>query len=325
METKKQYFKSIVIEPIKNNLSIVLLWGGVFLTFLGAVFGTKIDSFGYIPSGTGEAILKSGSAILGAGVFAVIMKSSQFTELFQKHILNVMYSPSNLKDKDDLKEKWKFLTNEMLKYVLPQAHSDATKHIEKQFFNSELEYHFENHEITYEVIVKDNIATVKNTTRTTIVLSPNIENPIFEQKFWNNGKSKLCKLFLGGKNINKDGMFKVDSKDPTLNILTFPFKEYDIISNVGEDTKVSFERMIENSQDLSDDPMLMSRINRYAKGFVVKAKISDGYKLVFENFGYNDILNNYEQDDGDGFERWQLAKPNELLLPGDGYVIAITM
>jgi hypothetical protein len=322
LETAKKFFWSLFTV----NLTQTLIWGGIFLTFVGAIFGNTIDAWHLIPIGTGEALLKTGSAILGAGVFAVILKSSQFTSLFQKHIMDVLYNPANMADKSVLKEKWILLTNEMLKQVLPKAHYDATNQIEKQFLNSELDYHFENHEITYDIQIdaSTNIATIKNTTRSTIVLSPNTDEPMFEQVFQNDGKSKLLKLFLNNENINQPDLFIIDSENPNNQILKFPFKKYGIISSQNEDTKITLERIIENKQNLADDPCLLTFIKRYSKGFVVKAKVSEGYKIIFDNFSFVDVTKDrYQKDDGDSYERWQLAKPDELLLPNDGYVIVI--
>jgi hypothetical protein len=68
-ETESNFFQDAIVKPLKNNLSSVMFWVGMLFVFVGAIFGEYIDAFKYIPKGTGEAILKGGSAILGAGVF----------------------------------------------------------------------------------------------------------------------------------------------------------------------------------------------------------------------------------------------------------------
>ena len=132
------FFKAIVVF-IKKYLSVALLLIGLLFIFASSFYGMHLEAF---IKGSTEFILSAGSAILGAGVFAVIMKSHQFTEVFQKHIYDVFYKPELINIGVPLVSKWELITNSLLSEVLPQAHNDATSLIKEQFFNAELEYHF---------------------------------------------------------------------------------------------------------------------------------------------------------------------------------------
>lgn len=318
------FFQKLIVEPFKANLAIVLFWLGMLLVFVGAIFGTQIDSFEFIPKGTGEALLKGGSAILGAGVFAVIMKSSQFTQLFQKHIYDVFYNPSSVKEGVPLIVKWRAITSALLKNVLPTAHNKAVDLIEQLFFNSEIEYHFEDHKITYEITINTitNIATVKQHTESTIVLSPNAADPLLDQSIETVGGFELVTLCLNNQDCNKPELFTKDSANSNLHRLTLPLRAYAVNSSVGDDQVIKLERVISFTQDLKTDPCISAEISRYIKGATVKAKVTTGYKLCFRKFGLGKLPDNYYvADDGMGFERWQLAAPNCLLLPGQGFII----
>lgn len=319
-----KFFQELIVKPFKRNLAGAMFWFGLLFVFLGAIFAKEIDLFPFVPNGTGEALLKGGSAILGAGVFAVIMKSSQFTELFQNHISAVFYDPSSVKDGVPLIVKWRLITSALLKEVLPTAHNNAVTLIEQQFFNSEREYHFEDHKITYEITVDidTSIATVKHQTESIIVLSPHAINPQLDQSIETEGKCDLISLRLNNKDCNKTELFKADTGNPKLYQLTFPLKDYAVSGSKGNDKIVKLDRVQSWTQDLKADPYIYANISRYIKGATVKAKISDGYKLEFLKFGLGELPDNhYVADDGMGFARWQLAEPNCLLLPGQGFII----
>jgi len=324
LEKQVTIFNKYIVKPAKKNLASLLFWVGLFLIFLGAIFGTVIDSWQYIPSGTGEAILKGGSAILGAGVFAVIMKSSQFTELFQENIYDVFYRPAKLNTGVPLIEKWKIITNELLKEVLPSSHSEAAAKIEKQFFNSELEYHFEEHLNSYEVTIDLNtsLAIIKGITESTIILSPHAKNPILIQSIETDGDFKLIALRLNGKSCDTSELYKKDPENKNKNVLSLELNEY-AESRVNTDLKVvRLERVVQWSQNLKEDPYIKGAIVRYVKGGAVKVKVTSGYKTCFERFGLGDMpKNNHLKDDGHGYEKWQLVRPDNLLLPGQGYIL----
>lgn len=320
METYKQYLKPF----LKTNLLPIMFWGGLVTIILGSIFGSTIDSWPFIPDGTGKALLNGGSAVLGAGVFGIILKTAQYTEIFQKNIMDVMYSPSNMKEQEPLIKSWKFLTNELLKHVLPLAYHDATNILRKKFLNDELDYHFENYNVVYDIDVTEDIATIRTTINANIVIASNRKEPKFEQELVNNGENKLLKLVINGQDILASQKLEPVQNQAHTYKLSFLFKEYGIIPHENDDLRIGFERVIEQTQDLRNDPCLFTLVRRYAKGFEVRAKVSDGYKLFFDTFSLHGLEDNsYWSNDGTGYEKWLLANPNDLLIPGDGFNIVI--
>ncbi len=153
-------------------------------------------------------------------------------------------------------------------------------------------------------------------------MSPYAKNPLLDQSIESEGGCNLISLRLNSKNCNKTELFKVDANNPKLYKLTFPLKEYAVNSSVGNDRIVKLERVLSWTQNLKVDPYIYANISRYIKGATVKAKVSAGYKLEFVKFGLGELPDNhYVADDGMGFARWQLAEPNCLLLPGQGFII----
>jgi len=83
-----------VVEPVKNNPIPSVLILGVFLVVVGAVLPTGEDARF---AGWAASLLKSmGLTILGAGVFAFLLKTSQFAEHFRSILLDVLYDPASL-------------------------------------------------------------------------------------------------------------------------------------------------------------------------------------------------------------------------------------
>ena len=324
-EDQKKFLNTAIIEPAKNNLSSVLFWSGLFMVFIGAIFGNNIDEWALIPKGTGEAILKGGSAILGAGVFAVIMKSAQFTTLFQKHIYDVFYHPETVKEGVPLIEKWRLITSSLLKEVLPSTHLEASNKIEQQFFNTELEYHFEELNNSYEITVNQetNIITVKSYSKSTIILSPHSENPILKQGVETEGVFELLALRMNNKDVIKDGVYEQDDDNQNKTWLSIPLKDHAITRSNGVKA-VRFEKIITWTQLLANDPYIKGNISRYIKGATIRYKVTNEFKVHFEKFGLGNLpKEHYLNDDGEGYERWILVTPDNLLLPGQGYILVI--
>lgn len=327
MDTIKQFFANILVEPAKRNLSSVLFWGGLFMVFVGAIFGGDIDSWKFSPQGSGEAILKGGSAILGAGVFAVIMKSAQFTSLFQKHIYDVFYDPDKIKEGAPLIEKWRLISNSLLKKVLPETHSDASNKIEQQFFNAELEYHFEEYKSSYDIVVDEagKIAAITIFTNATIILSPHADQPTLKQSIKTAGGVELSALRMNDNDVLAQYPFVKDQEDEETYILSIPLKEHAEARRNNVEA-IRLERVTKLTQDLRIEPYVKGIISRYIKGATISAKITDGYKIHFEKFGLGELPGNHHlADDGTGHERWVLVTPENLLLPGQGYILVISL
>tara|TARA_Y100001001_G_scaffold31332_1_gene26060 strand:- start:4850 stop:5875 length:1026 start_codon:yes stop_codon:yes gene_type:complete len=325
LEKQMDTFRKVVVNPAIENITSVFFWGGVSLVFLGAIFGDSFDNLPFVPSGSGESLLKIGSAVLGAGVFAIIMKSAQFTEIFQKHIFEVFYDPEKSVPGTVLKGKWIKLTNALLKEVLPKSHLDASKKIEQQFLDSELTYHFEDYYNSYTITIDEekNKAIIELFSKSSVILSPNFSDPCLIQSIEADGVVELKALRFDGADVLDENSFIKDTKNPKKNILKIPLNEYARERDNGDRISI-FERVTKWEQDLSVDPYIKANISRYIKGARIRVKVSKGYKVFFERFGLGELpKNHYLNDDGEGYERWELVEPNGLLLPGQGFILVV--
>ena len=173
-----------------------------------------------------------GSAILGAGVFATIMESLLFIEVFQRHIFDVLYTPYNVINLEKLREKWVILTEAILKNTLPISHRAAANSVLKQYLDKELQYHFEELDNAYDIeIAADNITVnITLTTVTKLVVSPNYDSPVVTQeiKVKGGGICKLVSLRIDDApiDVTKNEFLSTDANDPGITIFTLPLKNY---------------------------------------------------------------------------------------------------
>lgn len=315
--------KNIFIYPLKRHISSVLFYGGLVLVFIGAIFGDAIDAFNLVPNGTGEAILKSGSAILGAGVFAVIMKSAQFIELFQKNIFDVFSDPKRVVGKDGLSEKWRYVTRAILKDLLPASYVAAAEYIEKKYFDDELEYHFENIVAEYEIDVVDGVAKVRCTTKGNIIISPCSKNPVLEHvlDLESGNNFKLEMLLINGQAIEVDGLYIVDENNPSRRVMNFSLAQYARKISGGDDRVVNMCRTVSWEQQLAMEPYVKFDVKRYVKGYVAEVKSSGLSTVKLEPFEMRRTGSLVPISTPQGYKRWTIASEDELLLPGQGFII----
>lgn len=323
MKTQKNFIQIVIIDPIKNNITLLLLILGVVLLVIGGMFGKALDALSFIPVGFGDVVKNSGTSVLGAGIFSVIMKSGQFTQLFQDHIFEVINSPDRIKSPEELNDRWHKITNSILSKVLPNSYSTAATEIKNNFFTDETHFHFEDVEISYKITVeKDNNVKIINTLKAFLVVSPNQDNPILEQNVSVDGNCRLISLIINSKIIDaQSGFWKQDPKDSKNRCLSLDLKPYFSLQD-SDSRRIKFERTLEMTQNLSSEPFIFGKFTRYILGAQVSASITEDHQLHFCNSGVNPNIS--PESDGLGTTRWLLAENKKLLLPGMAYIIVIS-
>ncbi len=306
------------LKVFKINMPTLLLGIGILAIFLAAVIKDKIDKWLFI--GAADATLNIGSAMVGAGVFSAVTNSKDFTKIFENHIFNVLYKPDSIYNTDDMLVKWNILTQAILRQVLPSTYTDASKKIEEKFFNNELEYHFENYSETYEIKIEEDLAVITLCQEAMIVKSPNIEQPKLMQYFrLNSGDSdiKLESLYLNDL-IQTDANYVNDGEDSEVLKLEIALNDF-------TSDRIKMVKNISFKQNLKVDPYVKSDISRFVKGFTVDVNAPDDYEIRFKAFGV-DIGKKPMLPTDTGIEntqKWVLAKSEELLIPGQGYIFLI--
>lgn len=314
LDAQRTFLKKTLIDPIATNTTLMVLLLGALCIFVAKAYSVSLFSVDLT-----ETIVKLGWSLLGAGVFAVIMKSGQFTELFQKHIADVMYDPANATNAAILPEKWRLFSLARIKQLLPESYAKAAVDgIEKRFFDDELDYHFEKLDIAYKITVDDqDRAKIVNTMTTNLQIRRNLANPMFRQTVRADASVTLTNVFINGVKVNlaDTSLFKMTC-NPDEHQLVLKLKDY----APGAES-ITLERTFETVQNLKTEPFITAVMTRFSKGATIRANITDEHTVRFVPMGFNapgkPVL------DGNEFHTWVIAKPGDLLLPGHGYIIII--
>jgi hypothetical protein len=309
-------------SPFKSNLPLVFLLLGTVLLIFASVFADWIDSLPYTWNGTAKILKDFSTAIIGAGVFAAVLKSSQFSEIFQKNIHDVFYSPHFAVDHEENVKKWKILTSSMFVKCLPGMTAQATDKIVETFFDNELDYHFENMEVIFKIEMVSKInAKITIKTKMNVVVSPGRTPDIFQKV--SDSNYRLLSLFLNQEAVDVAAATAPVKGRPDLRQMNISYDVYSKVSGFKETNSVVLERVTEYTQDIEKEPYYVSGFGRYISGLTIGIE-SVGCNIYFSGTGSKVLDEIKPTVDGLGIKRWVMAKNGDLLLPGQGYIIVIT-
>lgn len=328
--------KDIVLKvfwnPIKAHPAIVSFVFGILSLIIGGYFEKQLDAA--IAPNTGKIVFNIGSGVIGAGIIALIIQTKTFVGVLKSHLYDVLYDPATVRTHHSLVDTWTTLTEKILESVLPITHTNAAQTIKDRFFNNEIEYHFEQYVVTYNIVVnKDESLEVKENVATTIYPSPHVDNPKLVQTSEVVGSTTTKELKLNGVSVDVGTVQTSHSSknDPSVikTKVEIELKKYinpNIKSTLSQEM-IKYERIDEYRQKcLNDEPYIIGDINRYTKGYEVRAKITEGYNLFFEALGGASHIEDISEKmavNGNGYCCWTIAKLGETLLPGSGFIIVI--
>jgi hypothetical protein len=154
-----------------NILYFFVIAAIVLLVFAYFVFTKNTTEF--------DLFKNLGFTLVSGGVFAVIVKSEQFSEIFQNELRNIIYGEENLKNRKDLEPLWekvtKALCNQKFKLISKKLHDSV-----KQFYLPiNHEYYYKNHSVDIHIEFDEqntDYLIVTEETKTNLISDDN--NPI---------------------------------------------------------------------------------------------------------------------------------------------------
>lgn len=320
---KHQEFVRTIIDPFKSA-AVLFILGGFLLVLAGSLFGVQIDQVRFFPNGSADILVKTGSAVLGAGVFAAIMKSAQFTEVFQRNIHEVFFSPELAVGLDENKRKWRTLTDSIFKKCLTNVHGQATQKISDTYFSAELDYHFEEVRVVYrlELDKSKRYLDVRATTSSKVVISPNAQPKIWQRITTGSTTPYMTSLVIDQKSYKPEDFFKSDPEKPDEQRLEIPYETYSQGKGFDETRSITLERTVEYKQDIVADPLIAAGLTRFVVGLEVAIKCIN-CNFHFTNTGSRVMEEPTSYKNGAGYDTKILAPKGDLLLPGMGYIIVV--
>lgn len=154
------------------TLYVVVFFAFVFLTIAYTIFYQE-NEFWF------DIFKTFGFTMVSGGVFAVIVKSEQFSKIFQNELRNIIYGDEDLKKRSDLEEIWnkvtKALCNQKFRLISNKLHEG----VKKYYLPIDHEYYYKNHNV--EIIIKidkDNPDYIIVTEETNTTIISDDTNPV---------------------------------------------------------------------------------------------------------------------------------------------------
>lgn len=316
-----QYIKQLVKEFIARPIVKVIFFA-ICIIAITLVFSSSSPS-----EWLSSLLLAIGSTFLAAAIVGFILSDQSYIDLLRKHVIEVLFTPELYKDTDALIKRWRAITEHLLKKVLPYSYEDVAQELQNQYLTNERDFHYEDATITWDITVDPHrqMAQCHQVIDMTLVISPHCSEPIIEQyiKTQDDGSIDINELEINSKPIDISINCKEDANHPKTKIIKYCIKNAEIKTHATGERYVIYRRICKFQQNLPNEPFLATNIQRFTKGLVVKARISNGYKLYFKRFGIKGQVDHVGEVTSDGYTRWILAETGNLLLPGESYIIII--
>lgn len=333
-----EWLVSILLLPLKRNLLPVgLIVFALVLFPLSKAYGLSLGItvshwFSTSPQDFTPYMRTIAITIIGSGVFGVILKSAQFSEIFQRQVANVFYNPEYSGDMKEMRRRWSILTRGMLRATLPETYSSAAKAIREAFFTEELEYHLQDMEYKFDIKIQGETAIIHQTTTFYIVASPHVKAPVLYQRLRVGKSAELISIRVNGNFLPIGDFFYEDPDDESLYHFKFPMEQHLERDKTSNERRLHFERIYQVEQNIRTEPYILLNLTRYCKKGRVTARVNSG-ELFFKPTGFRkpDRIEP-SVDAHSGWRTWELksdsrddkgAQDDGLLLPGQGAILIL--
>jgi len=266
-----------------------------------------------------DLLMKIGPVIFGLGIFTGLTRTKFYTDFFQRVIFNVFYHPSENNKPNELTEKWKVLTNAILKNVAEKFHDNGTNEIFSRYLDIKTDYHYSDLDITFNIELKgEDIVEITQTIKNKIIANKICDKIAMEQVF-SSYKDHDNGFIV--KEILINGVPYENPKEP--------IKEKNTTTlTIDIDTSIQKEVIVERTylhrQNIAQDPIFSQEYVRFVHGINIKYKAKK-CKVHIYKIGYNTMIDEKNiYKDSSGFYRVPLSSSDELTLPGQGYMLVIT-
>ena len=276
-----------------------------------------------------EILKASATALLSGGVFAAVLKSLQFSNVFGEELEKIIYNQKFLSDQKGIANIWKRVTNAL--------HSDSvTKEIGKSthpivlehyipnhidFYYDQLKYHFDfswedkAHGLLKVVWESDLIIRAKTTDK--IELAPTYTRIIGAVP----NEEKSDKFYgIEGRGRNRtDTLIQPEEVEmPELNKKDGYEREAKkfMITLQGK-TKYIIKRKVEHLQNIKKDPVYLIRTFKFCKSLELKVNKPHDLNVKWESCGLLDDL-----DLSNGHSPNNIAlNYQDIIFPNQGFVL----
>lgn len=150
--------------------------GWIFLAIsLFLLWISEIDIFKEKINGILE---KLAFGIFSSGVFAVVLKSIQFTGLFKEEIEKIILGTDFIKNRNDLPELWKAISQTIYKSKFPKISDELENRILNTYFPTGNDYYYEDYVVTINIeeLTEDFVITYTQTCKYNVILDKDVND-----------------------------------------------------------------------------------------------------------------------------------------------------
>lgn len=216
-----KFIKSIghdLREFFSKYFVIINLLSGIILLIIGILLDNENLSEKII-----KLIYTIGSILLTSGVFAGVVKSNQFTEIYKIIIRDIIYCTEHLEKRNDLEKIWENVTKVLSNKKFSNISEEMNKNIKKYFLPLEHDYYYDNFQI--EIIIdfseqEEDYIIVKEITKFNIVCED--EKLKIKNKF-----SSYLKVDMSNKEKTKFNLVKLRIDNNEIDTKTILKQWYD--------------------------------------------------------------------------------------------------
>lgn len=277
----------------------------LILSFSKIVENDKINSL----------VEKLAFALLSSGVFAVVLKSIQFTGLFKEEIEKVILGSDFIKNRRDLPELWSSISKEIYKRKFPNISDELENRILGTYFPTNSDYYYEDYVVTINIegISDDFEITYTQTCKYNVILDKDISKANLTLK-------TSIKQLDGLSGIQNDlEFFKINGEDATP-------KEDD--ATLDDDTAKKFtiplngkgpfkiHSKFRRKYSLKTENYKLFRMNTFTKNMDVTISYPENVCVSFFNVGN---VNFFEKQHTEIKNQISRSHKNDVILPYQGF------
>ncbi|MCZ8330739.1 MAG: hypothetical protein O9282_05465 [Flavobacterium sp.] len=262
-----------------------------------------------------QLIEKLAFALLSSGVFAVVLKSIQFTGLFKEEIEKVILGTNFIKNRRDLPELWRAISKEIYKRKFPNISEELENRILGTYFPTNSDYYYEDYVVTINIeeLNDDFEVTYTQTCKYNVILDQDIDSTNLTLKTSIKQLDGLTGI------INDLEFFKINGVDAT------PKEDDDTLD---DDTAKKFTIPLEGKgpfkihskfrrkYSLKTENYKLFRMNTFTKNMDVSISYPDNVCVSFFNIGN---VNFFEKQHTEIKNQISRSHKNDVLLPYQGF------
>ncbi len=302
-------------DKIRSFVYKNLFWILTVLGFLILYLSTKTYFSPYI-QGIGEKI---GLSVLSSGVFAVVLKSIQFTGIFKKEIEKIVLGTKFIENRNDLPTLWRKVSRSVYNKKFPKISKKLENIILTNYFPVDHEYYYKDFLYTLDIeeVTEDRIIKFTQTISFEVILAKEQKEVVLEGYFKIDKKPELGEL------INDRLFYKIDGKDYLNNVEKVPFdNEYD----KGYTFKLPIENkshfIVETKEKrqycINDDNFKIFRVGKITDGMNVSISYPENIDVSFFNVG---LVKSFDRVHNEHKRKISRIHRKGLILPYQGFGI----